>query len=106
MPGGIAATAGWLGTGVTPGMLIHSLGDAVTESGAPLLWPLSIRRRRWYPVGGPRSLRRRTGGPVEAWLVAPALTLSVVVLIALVVPGVAPVLLDLRDHLRDLLTGV
>jgi hypothetical protein len=43
---------------------------------------------------------------VEAWLVAPALTVAVVVLTALVVPGVAPVLLDLRDHLRDLLTGV
>jgi membrane-bound metal-dependent hydrolase YbcI (DUF457 family) len=106
VPGGIAGTAGWLGTAVTLGMLVHSLGDAVTESGAPLLWPLPIRRRRWYPVGGPRPLRWRTGGPVEAWLVAPALTVAVVVLTALVVPGVAPVLLDLRDHLRDLLTGV
>jgi membrane-bound metal-dependent hydrolase YbcI (DUF457 family) len=55
--------AGWLGTAVTLGMLVHALGDAVTESGAPLLWPLPIRRRRWYPVGGPRPLRWRTGGP-------------------------------------------
>lgn len=99
VPGGTAGTAGWLGTAVTLGMVVHSLGDAVTESGAPLLWPLPIRRRTWYPIGSPRPLRLRTGGPAEAWVVAPALTVAVLLLVALVVPGVAPVLFELRDHL-------
>ena len=54
VPGGTAGTAGWLGTAVTLGMLVHAVGDAVTESGAPLLWPVPIRGRTWYPVGGPR----------------------------------------------------
>jgi len=99
VPGGTAGTAGWLGTAVTLGMVVHSVGDAVTESGAPLLWPVPIRQRRWYPVGSPRVLRFRTGGRVEALLVAPALTVATFVLAFLVVPGVAPLL----DRLRELL---
>lgn len=97
VPGGTAGTAGWLGTAVTLGMIVHSVGDAVTESGAPLLWPLTIRQRRWYPVGSPRPLRFRTGGRVEAWVVAPALTVATFVLAMLVVPGVAPAILTVRD---------
>ncbi len=106
VPGGTSGTAGWLGSAVTIGMIVHSLGDAITESGAPLLWPLRIRRRSWYPVGSPRPLRMRTGGAVEAWLVAPVLTVAVLLLTALVVPGIAPVLLDLHDRVvRLLATG-
>ena len=103
--GGTAGTAGWLGTAVTLGMVVHSAGDAITESGAPLLWPLPIRGRRWYPVGSPRPLRFRTGGAVEAWLVAPALTLAVFLLAAFVVPGVAPWLLEMRSHVEGLIAG-
>lgn len=102
-PGGVTGTAGWLGTAVTLGMVVHSAGDAVTESGAPLLWPLPIRRRRWYPVGSPRPMRFRTGGRVEALVVAPALTVAVFVLAFLVVPGVAPVLQELRATVEGLL---
>jgi hypothetical protein len=50
-------------------------------------------------VGSPRALRFRTGGRVEALVVAPALTVAVFVLAALVVPGAAPLL----DRLGDLL---
>ena len=82
---------------MTLGMIVHSVGDAITESGAPLLWPLPIRHRRWYPVGSPRPMRFRTGGRVEAWVVAPALTVAAFVLVMLVVPGVAPALFSLRD---------
>jgi len=105
VPGGTAGTAGWLGTAVTLGMVVHSVGDAITESGAPLLWPLPIRRRRWYPVGSPRPLRFRTGGSVEALLVAPALTVGVFLLVAFVVPGVAPWLLEMRAHVERFVAG-
>jgi membrane-bound metal-dependent hydrolase YbcI (DUF457 family) len=105
VPGGTAGTAGWLGTAVTLGMVVHSVGDAITESGAPLVWPLQIRGRRWYPVGSPRPLRFRTGGAVEAWLVAPVLTVAVFLLAAFVVPGVAPWLLEMRGHVERLIAG-
>lgn len=94
LPGGTGGTAGWLGVAVTLGMLVHMVGDALTESGAPLLWPLRIKERRWYPVGNVRPLRFRTGGSVEVWLVDPALTVAVLVLGALVVPGVDVVVDD------------
>ncbi|GEL19432.1 membrane protein [Pseudonocardia asaccharolytica DSM 44247 = NBRC 16224] len=103
VPGGTAGTAGWLGAAVTLGMLVHAVGDAVTESGAPLLWPLTIRRRRWYPVGTPRPLRFRAGGRVETMLVAPALTVGVLVLVVLVVPGVLPLVLRIGAHVGQLL---
>lgn len=32
------------------GMVAHSLGDGKTVTGAPLLWPLKIKGRRYYPV--------------------------------------------------------
>lgn len=102
LPGGTAGTAGWLGLAVGLGMLVHSLGDAVTESGAPLLWPLPIRGRHWYPVGSPRPLRFRAGGRVEALLVAPALTAATLALAVWVVPGALEALLDLRDRLTAL----
>ncbi|WP_214369478.1 metal-dependent hydrolase [Pseudonocardia sp. H11422] len=104
VPGGTAGTAGWLGAAVTLGMLVHAVGDAVTESGAPLLWPVPIRRRRWYPVGSPRPLRFRTGGRVESLVVAPALTVAALVLAVLVVPGVWPFALEMRDEVERLLT--
>src|SRR5688500_13234090 len=103
VPGGTAGTAGWLGTAVTLGMVVHSVGDAVTESGAPLLWPVPIRGRTWYPVGGPRVTRFRTGGAVESWLVAPALTVGTLVLAVLVVPGVLPLFVAVRDQVQRLL---
>jgi len=105
VPGGTAGTAGWLGTAVTLGMLVHAVGDAITESGAPLLWPMPIRGRTWYPVGSPRVARFRTGGAVEAWVVAPALTVGTLVLAVLVVPGVLPVFTAVRDQVQRLLDG-
>ena len=103
VPGGTAGTAGWLGTAVTLGMLVHAVGDAVTESGAPLLWPAPIRGRTWYPVGSPRAARFRTGGAVESWVVAPALTAGTLVLAVLVVPGVLPVVAAVGEQVQRLL---
>jgi membrane-bound metal-dependent hydrolase YbcI (DUF457 family) len=105
VPGGTAGTAGWLGTAVAVGMVVHSIGDAITETGAPLLWPLPIRQRRWYPVGSPRPLRISTGGVVEAWLIAPALTIATFVLAALVIPGLSGWLTDLGSQVQRFVAG-
>ncbi len=55
----------WLGVPVFWGCLAHSLGDALTMSRVPLLWPLLIGGCRWAPVGSPRWLRFRTGSAAE-----------------------------------------
>ena len=105
VPGGVAGTAGWLGTAVALGMLVHALGDAITEAGVPLLWPVPIRGRTWYPVGSPRAVRFRAGGGVESWVVAPALTVGTLVLAVLVVPGALPVAVAVGEQVQRLLAG-
>lgn len=55
----------WLGVPAGVGVLLHSLGDALTETAAPLAWPVRIRGCRWYGLGPPKVLRFRTGGRVE-----------------------------------------
>lgn len=65
----------WIGLAVFWGFLAHSLGDSLTFSAVPLLWPLRIRGCRWAPVGTPRWMRFRTGSRAETgvvWLMAAA----------------------------------
>lgn len=61
----------WLGVPVVLGAVVHSIGDALTVSGAPILWPLPIVGKRWYPLGTPRFLRFRAGAWVEMKVLMP-----------------------------------
>lgn len=79
----------WLGAMVTLGCFVHCIGDAITEMGCPMLWPVPIARQRWFLFGPPRPLRFKAGGAVERWLVMPVLTLVAVALTVLAVPDVA-----------------
>lgn len=63
----------WLGLAAGAGSLIHCLGDALTDSGCPMLWPIVIRDRRWYLVGTPSSWRFAAGGNMERRFVQPLL---------------------------------
>lgn len=71
-----AASWWWLGLPIAVGCLAHCLGDALTNSGCPILWPLVIAGRRWFPVGPPKAWRFGTDGPVERWLVMPLLLVA------------------------------
>jgi membrane-bound metal-dependent hydrolase YbcI (DUF457 family) len=98
LPGGLAnlgpavlatldATCGWLGIAVALGCAVHCLGDAVTVSGCPFLWPfLRIRGETWYEIRPPRWLRFRTGSWIENGLVLPLVVLGCVAAI----PGLLP----------------
>jgi len=66
----------WIGVPAGAGCLVHCLGDAMTLSGCPILWPLPVAGRRWYPIGLPRIMRLRTGGTVEKALAVPLLVLA------------------------------
>lgn len=74
-PAAMLATAGELswtvGLAAGLGCLVHTLGDMVTISGAPLLFPIPIAGETYAEIRPPRALRLRTGGKVENWLVAP-----------------------------------
>ncbi|WP_309053500.1 metal-dependent hydrolase [Streptomyces sp.] len=62
----------WLGLPVLLGALVHDIGDALTVSGCPILWPIPVGRKRWYPVGPPKALRFRAGSWVELKVLMPA----------------------------------
>jgi membrane-bound metal-dependent hydrolase YbcI (DUF457 family) len=81
---------GWplIGLAVGVGCVTHTLGDMLTRSGCPVLWPLVIRGRRWYPAGTPEPIRFRAGGPVERVLVLPLATVATVVAAFCALPGV------------------
>ncbi|GAA3034630.1 hypothetical protein GCM10020000_10040 [Streptomyces olivoverticillatus] len=62
----------WLGLPIVLGALVHDLGDALTVSGCPILWPIPIGRKRWYPLGPPKAMRFRAGSRVELKVLMPA----------------------------------
>lgn len=62
----------WLGVPIVLGSVVHTLGDALTVSGCPMLWPLPIAGKRWYPLGTPRFMRFRAGAWVENRVLMPA----------------------------------
>ncbi|PRX50359.1 LexA-binding, inner membrane-associated putative hydrolase [Prauserella shujinwangii] len=95
-PGALAeldAVSGLLGIAVAAGCVTHCLGDALTESGCPFLFPLPIAGETWYELRPPSWLRFRTGKGVENGLVFPVFTVLGVVL----VPGVWPALVALAE---------
>lgn len=81
---GLEAMSGWLGIAVAVGCFTHCLGDALTKSGCPFLFPLPIAGETWYEIRPPKWLRFSTGKKVETRLVFPAFA----VLAVLLLPGV------------------
>jgi membrane-bound metal-dependent hydrolase YbcI (DUF457 family) len=84
-----AALAWWTGdtypgwsplvyTAIAAGCFVHVLGDVVTVSGVPILWPLRRGDKRWDFVSTPGAFT--TGTPVETavlvFVLCPALALS------------------------------
>jgi membrane-bound metal-dependent hydrolase YbcI (DUF457 family) len=78
---GLSEIGGWIGLSVALGMFVHCLGDSLTRSGCPWLWPLPIRGETWFEIRLPRLLRFRTGGWVEHLVIAPLLLVAGVVLL-------------------------
>lgn len=65
---------------VSVGALVHSLGDCLTNSGCPVLWPIVRHGKRWENVRAPITFA--AGDSVETMLVAPALFISLVIAVA------------------------
>lgn len=93
LPAGTASW--WVGGAVAVGCWAHCLGDSMTRSGCPWLWPIKIRGRRWYGIGTPRALRFHTGKRGESFVTWGLLAPAVAVLAVAAVPGAWPGLLAL-----------
>lgn len=96
----VPAGAWWIGLAVGAGCAIHCLGDLITESGCPVLWPIPIPRtelvrghgrtrvptlvwRTWYLVGTPRWMRFKVTATSPAeWVIRWASVLLTLVSVA------------------------
>ncbi|HEX5568931.1 MAG TPA: metal-dependent hydrolase [Streptomyces sp.] len=65
----------WLGLPIVLGAMVHNIGDALTVSGCPVLWPIPVGGKRWYPVGPPKPLRFKAGSWVEVNVLMPGFTI-------------------------------
>ena len=70
--GGVAASAcvcyvgtRWLAPALAAGVALHLVGDLLTESGVPLLWP-NARHFSWAVLGHTHSLRESVFG-IAMW---------------------------------------
>jgi len=86
----LTPATGWVGVAVAVGCVMHCLGDAITKSGCPFLWPIPIAGETWYELRPPKWLRFRTGGPVEKRLIMPVCVVAGVLLL----PGVWPAIVE------------
>jgi membrane-bound metal-dependent hydrolase YbcI (DUF457 family) len=64
------------GVAVAIGCVAHYIGDAITEQGCPMLWPIPLGGKTWFPVAPPKLLRMRTGGKVEMMVIAPLVSIG------------------------------
>lgn len=86
----LTSYSGWswlLSVAVFVGCLVHILGDTITCSGTPILWPLVSGGKRWRLVSTPITFT--AGDSVETGVVAPLLVVSLVVAVS-AVTGLLP----------------
>lgn len=78
-----------LGMAVGVGCFTHLLGDMVTRSGVPILWPIPLGGRTWRMIGVPRGIAVRAGGTVEVVVLRTAFSVvSVLAMLGLLAPTV------------------
>jgi membrane-bound metal-dependent hydrolase YbcI (DUF457 family) len=81
-----------LGLAMGIGCVIHLLGDMITKMGVPMLFPVVIKQRRWYDVGGGHGIR--AGGKEETKVLLPTLTVVTVLGMFYFLPEVQWLLFD------------
>lgn len=82
----------FVGLAIALGALVHALGDALTDYGAPLFFPFVIKGERWYGSGLPKPLRFKAGKKVEQRLIFPLFVVCAFVALLGVIPGALPMI--------------
>lgn len=74
----------WVGGAVTFGWITHLLGDMLTVSGVPILFPLKRKGKRWWDYRFPLGIK--AGGYVEKTLLIPLFSIIILVSLIKVIP--------------------
>lgn len=74
----------WVGAAVTFGWIAHLLGDMMTVSGVPVLFPLKYKGKRWWNFRFPLGIR--AGGWIEMSILIPLFIIIIIVSAINIIP--------------------
>lgn len=74
----------WVGVAVAFGWIVHILGDAMTVSGVPLLFPFKYKGKRWWSFRLPLGIK--AGGWIEMSILVPLFTIIAIISAIGVIP--------------------
>lgn len=75
LPSGLSYS--WVGGVITFGWIAHLLGDMMTVSGVPILFPLKFKGKRWWDFRIPLAIK--AGGPIEKTVLIPIFTIIIII---------------------------
>ena len=74
----------WVGGAVTFGWIAHLLGDMMTVSGVPILFPLKFKGKRWWDFRLPLGIK--AGGFIEKAILIPIFSIIILISLYNIVP--------------------
>lgn len=74
----------WVGGAVTFGWIAHLLGDMMTVSGVPILFPLKFKGKRWWDFRLPLGIK--VGGFIEKAILIPIFIIIILISLYNIVP--------------------
>lgn len=74
----------WVGGAVTFGWIAHLLGDMMTVSGVPILFPLKIKGKRWWDIRLPLGIK--AGGFIETAVLIPIFSIIIIISLWNIIP--------------------
>lgn len=74
----------WVGGAVTFGWIAHLLGDMMTVSGVPILFPLKFKGKRWWDFRLPFGIK--AGGFIEKTVLIPLFSIIIIISLYNIVP--------------------
>jgi len=74
----------WVGGAITFGWIAHILGDMMTVSGVPVLFPLKIKGKRWWDIRLPLGIK--AGGFIEKTILIPIFSIIIIISLYNIIP--------------------
>lgn len=74
----------WVGGAVAFGWIAHLLGDMMTVSGVPILFPLKFKGKRWWDFRLPLGIK--AGGFIEKTILIPIFSIIILISLYNIVP--------------------
>lgn len=74
----------WVGAAVAFGWFTHIVGDMLTVSGVPVLFPLKVKGKRWWNFRFPFAIK--AGGFIENTILVPMFSIIIIISLINIIP--------------------